>query len=31
MINALEAHLVASVADLEKNEIQAAIDLSDWL
>ena len=31
MINALQAHLEASIKDLEKNEIQAAVDLSDWL
>merc|ERR1712019_304461 len=30
MINALEQHLIDSVADLKKNEIQAAWDLVAW-
>lgn len=30
MINNLEAHFIASVADLKKNEIQAAWDLVIW-
>lgn len=31
MINALEKHIVESIKNLEENEIQAAVDLSDWL
>lgn len=31
MINHLHDHIVASIADLEANEIQSAVDLSDWL
>lgn len=31
MINALEKHIEESIKNLEENEIQAAVDLSDWL
>jgi len=31
MINTLEQHLIDSVADLKKNEIQAAWDMVNWM